>query len=134
MRRGTFKIIENEVISSRGNVIPGLFVFTIKSNEDGKTKFNALFIIGGHREKRKKFMAHSSQTIQPSAICFILFLVATYDFGFVTSDAKQTYLQFSVPLYRDIFLFDPSPQFELAAGQCLQLLKLLYIMCESGNL
>lgn len=127
-------MIVNEGIVSERNVLLGRFVFTIKSTEDGKTKFNALFIIGGHRDKRKKFMVYSSQTIQPSSICFILFLVATYDFEVVTSDVKQTYLQFSGPLNRIIFLFDPSPQFELAPGQCLQLLKLLYILWESGNL
>lgn len=127
--RGTFKMTVNERVSPDGNILAGRYVFTIKSTEDGKIKFHALFIIGGHLDKRKKFIVHSSQTIQPSLIRFILFLAATHDFEVWRSDVKQTCLQFSFPLNRNIFLFDPSPWFESASGQCLQLLKRLYILC-----
>ena len=35
---------------------------------------------------------------------------------------------------RDIFIRDPIPEFELDPSQCLQLLKPLYGLCESGDL
>ena len=35
---------------------------------------------------------------------------------------------------RDIFVRDPVPEFELDPSQCLQLLKPLYGLCESGDL
>ena len=35
---------------------------------------------------------------------------------------------------RDIFIKDPVPEFELDASQCLQLLRPLYGLCESGDL
>lgn len=38
------------------------------------------------------------------------------------------------PLFRDLYIANPVAEFELEPHQCLQLLKPLYGLCESGDL
>ena len=75
LRRGTFTAVLTEEIPSDANVIPGRFVLDIKSNIDGEIKYKVRFVVGGHRDKLKEFMVHSSQTLQPKYIR-MLFAVA----------------------------------------------------------
>lgn len=48
------------------------FVLEIKSTKEGEKKFKARYVIGGHHEKLKDFMVHSSQTLQNSYIRILL--------------------------------------------------------------
>ena len=132
--RGTFKVILKEDIPPDGNVLPGRFVLAIKSKEDGEINFKARYVIGGHRDKLKKMMVHLSQTLQPSSIRLLLGLAALHGFDVWTSDVRQAYIQSAEPLMRDIFIRNPVPEFALDPHQCLQLLKPLYGLCESGDL
>lgn len=132
--RGTFKVILKEDIPPDGNVLPGRFVLAIKSTEDGEVKFKARYVIGGHRDRLKNMMVHSVQTLQPSSIRLLLALAAMHGFDVWTSDVRQAYLQSAVPLMRDIYIRDTVPEFELSPDQCLQLLKPLYGLCDSGDL
>ena len=61
MKRGTFKVVLKEDIPDDANVLPGRFVLALKSDIDGKIIHKARFVIGGHRDKLKNFMVHSSQ-------------------------------------------------------------------------
>ncbi len=79
-------------------------------------------------------MVHSASTLQPQSIRLLLALAAMHGFDIWTSDVRQAYLQSAEPLARDIFIEKPVPEFELAPEQCLQLLKPLYGLCESGDL
>jgi len=63
INRGTFKIILREDIPKDANVLPGRFVLAIKSTEDGEVKYKARYVLGGHRDKLKRMMVHSSQTL-----------------------------------------------------------------------
>ena len=63
--RGTFKVILREDIPRDGNVLSGRFVLTLKSTEDGMIKHKARYVIGGHRDKFKDLMVHSTSTLQP---------------------------------------------------------------------
>ena len=132
--RGTFKIILREDIPTDGNVLPGRFVLAVKSTEDEEVKFKARYVIGGHRDKLKGFMVHTSQTLQPSSVRLLLALAELHGFSTWTSDVTQAYLQSAVPLMRDVFIKDPVPEFELNPNQSLQLLRPLYGLCESGDL
>ena len=93
LKRGTFKVILKEDVPKDANVLPGRFVLSIKSTEDGETKFKARYVIGGHRDKFKHFMVHSSQTMQPSSVWLLLALASMFRFKVWTADVRQAYLQ-----------------------------------------
>lgn len=65
--RGTFRVVAIEDITPDANVLPGRFVLAVKTN-DGVIKHKARFVIGGHRDKMKRMIVHSSQNIQPSTV------------------------------------------------------------------
>ena len=132
--RGTFKVVLREEILPNGNVLPGRFVLSIKSTEFGDEKSKARYVIGGHRDRHKEFMVHTSQTLQPASVRLMLAIASLFNFEVWTSDVRQAYLQSAEPLSRFIYIDPPSPEFALAPEQCLQLTNPLYGLCESGDL
>jgi len=134
LERGTFKVILREEIPKDANVLPGRFVMSIKSSEDGEVKWKARYVIGGYRDRLKHLMVHTTQTLQPSSVRLLLALAAIHGFKVWTSDVRQAYLQSSHTLSREVFIRNPVAEFELNPEQCLQLLKPLYGLCESGDL
>lgn len=132
--RGTFRVMLREDIPDDGNVLPGRFVLSIKSTDDGEVKWKARYVIGGHRDKLKIMMVHTSQNLQPSSVRLLLSLAEFHGFRTWTSDVTQAYLQSKEQLMRDFFVDHPVPEFELDPDQCLQLLKPFYGLCESGDL
>lgn len=79
-------------------------------------------------------MVHSSTTLQPQSIPFILGLEILFGFEIWAEDLRQEYLQLAEPLIRDIFIKNPTKEFELEPSKCLQLLKPLYGLCESEDM
>ena len=79
-------------------------------------------------------MVHSSQTLQPAFVPLLLGLAAIHGFGVWTAVVRQAYLQSAEPLLQNMFMKDPLPEFEQDATHCLQLIKPLYGLCESGDL
>ena len=118
--RGTFKVILQEELPPDGNILPGRFVVAIKSTDDDKINYKARYVIGGHRDKYKDLMVHSTSTLQPQSVRLLLALAAIFEFDIWTSDVRQGYLQSVEPLARDIFIRKPVPEFELAPSQCLK--------------
>ena len=134
LERGTFKVILREEVPPNANVLPGRFVLSIKSTEDGQERFKARYVIGGHRDRQKAFMVHTSQTLQPASVRLMLSFACIFGFEVWTSDVRQAYLQSAEPLSRAIYIGKPSTEFSLDPKQCLQLLTPLYGLCESGDL
>lgn len=86
--RKTFKTILKEDIPEDANVLPGRFVLSIKSAQDGSQRYKARFVIGGNRDKLKRLMVHSSQTLQPSSIRLTLTLALIHNFDIWTLDVR----------------------------------------------
>lgn len=128
LNRGTFKVILLEEIPSDGNVLPGRFVLSIKSTENGEIKYKARYVIGAHRDRLKHMMVHSSTTPQPQSIRLLLALVMIFGFDLWTLDVRQTYLQCVESLAREILIEKPAPEFELEPSEFLKLLKPLGLL------
>lgn len=96
-RRGKFRVILKEEVPTNANVLPGRFFLAIKSTKDGKIKHKAGFVIGGHRDKLKDFMVHSSQTLQPQHIRLLLALATSFGIEIWNSDVTHAYLQSALP-------------------------------------
>ena len=115
-------------------ILPGRFVPDMKSIEDKNVKYKARYVIGGHRDRLKHMMVHSTSTLQPSSIQILLALETVHGFEIWTSDVRQAYIQSAEPLARDVFISKPVLELELDLSQYLQLLKPLYGLCEAGDL
>ena len=134
LQRGTFKVILKEEVPPDLDVLPGRFVLAIKFSIDSKTKYKARDVIGGHRDKLKELMVHSTATLQPQSVRMCLALAAIFGFDIWTADIRQAYLQASEPISREIFMKRASPEFELSHDQCLQVLRPLYVLRDAGDL
>lgn len=111
LSRGTFKVTLREDITPGVNVLPGRFVLAIKSTEDGKSKLKYRYVIGGHRDKFKDFIVHSSKTLQTCYIRFLLEIESGDEFIIWTANVRPAYLPLSEQLLRDVFIKNPGLEF-----------------------
>lgn len=72
LKRGTFKIILKEAVSSNANVFSGRLLLAIRSDLDGRIKHKARYVMGGQRDKWKELMVHKSKTLSPQSARLLL--------------------------------------------------------------
>lgn len=102
LSRGTFKVILKEDIQRNGNVLLGRVVLALKSTIDGNVKHKARFVIGGHRDKLKELMVHSSRTLQPQSVRLLLGLAVACRFEIWTPEVRQAYIQSAITLSPEV--------------------------------
>lgn len=134
LKRGTFTFILKKDVPPDGNILSGRFVFSIYSLVHGEIKFKARYVIGGHRDKLKDFIIHSTNMTQPQSIRILLSIAPPLDVYVWGDDVKLAYLQSMKKLNIGIFIYDTVHEFELDPEQCLLLFKPPYGLCDSGDL
>lgn len=132
--KGTFEITLDGEVPPKANALPGRFVLTLKSIKDGKIKYKARYVFGGHKDKFKHMIVHPTSTLQPSSIRLLLALATTYEFCIWVCDVRQAYLSSAEIVTREVYIKNLVPEFELDSSQSLQLLKPLHGPFESGEL
>lgn len=80
LSRCTFKVIFKGDIPPVGNALPGRFVLALKSSVDGKIMYKARYVIGGHRDKFRDWMVHSTSTLQQESVRILLALAGIFCF------------------------------------------------------
>ena len=131
--RNAFSIIRLSDLPPKANLLPARFVLVIKTSAEGATRYKARYVIGGHRDRLKLYIVHDSQTVHASSVRIVVCLAAIFGFEIWSSDVKLAYLQSSEPMTRRVFIKNPAPQFGLEEDQCLELLKPLYGLSDSGD-
>lgn len=134
MKRKAFKIVKRKDIPKGANVIPLKLVLALKSDIDNAIRNKARWTAGGHRDRRKNFLVHSSQSVQPWSSRLLLGLAEMLEFSLWLEDVIQAYLQTEDPLGRDIFITDVPPEFNLQPDEALKMEKPVYGLTESGDL
>lgn len=131
IEKGTFRItLEEELSEQKPNIIPSRFVLTIK-HVDGKEIYKARFVLGGHKDRDKDSMVHSSNNLKQLSIKLLLALATILGFDIWDLDVKQAYLQSASKLQRSVFI---KPNIiDLQPNELLQVIKPLYGLTESGD-
>jgi Reverse transcriptase (RNA-dependent DNA polymerase) len=127
--RGTFRLLVKDDPVDKPNVVPSRFVPAIKT-KDGKDVLKARFVLGGHRDRDKNKLVHST-TFKQSSVRLALASVAIMGFDVISADVIQAYLQSARDLKRKVFV-KPSC-IDLDPDELLQIMKPLYGLADSGD-
>lgn len=125
LARGIIRVMLKENLSFDGKVLPDCFVLVIKSTPHGQEKYKTHDVTGGHWDKLKNLVVHSSLILQLQYICLMLSIAKLFEYEIWTSDVMQSCFQSSEPLARNIFIEMPVLEFTLDPLQFLQLLEFL---------
>jgi hypothetical protein len=112
------------------NIVLSRFVLAIKE-KDGEEVLKARFVLGGHRDRDKKKLVHSSTTLKQSSIRLILATASIMSFYVISADVIQPYLQSASELKRKVF---GKPNcVDLKPVELLLIMKPLYGLADSGH-
>jgi hypothetical protein len=99
--RGIFRIVVQEEAGDKPKIVPSRSVLVIKE-KDGEEVLKARFVLGGHRDRDKKKLVHSSTTLKQSSIRLLLATAAIMGFEVIIADVIQAYLQSASELKRKV--------------------------------
>lgn len=100
--KGACKVGSRKEVPLDTIVLPWMFLLTLKSFKDEKTKYTALCVIGGSTDKFKHMTVDSTITPQPFSILVLLAKRTVYELDFYVSDFCQAYLQFTEARAREM--------------------------------
>lgn len=89
--RGTVKVFPKSKVPKGSNILSARFVQSIKTTADGNNKVNVRYVVGGHRDKLKDFMFHSSTTAEPSNFLPLHSRSMLFGFTVWTGDVRQAF-------------------------------------------
>ena len=115
------------------NLITVRYVLAIKSDEGKEERCRARYVAGGHLDIIKDYLVHGAQSIQCVSVRIILVIARIKGFRIWVVDVMLAYLQSDKPLIWKIFITNPAPEFELSPEECLELLKPIYGLADSGG-
>lgn len=92
LRGETFSTVLRREVPADANDISGRFALAIKSKLDRKTKDKARLVVGGHCDKLKDLMMHSSETLQPLSIRYLQNVSVLFEINFRTTDETSAQL------------------------------------------
>lgn len=72
--RRAFEVFFKEELLFDGNILPGCFVLVTKSSDDGKVKYKARLVIGGHCNNIKELTMQLTSILQLQSVRFLLAL------------------------------------------------------------
>lgn len=101
---GTFKAMLEEGLPDGANALTASLVLVIKSNAGGQGKYQARYVIGGHKDKLKHYMVHGVQALQAPSSRLLLALATAHVSEVWTSYANLSYYQSTKPLERRVFI------------------------------
>ena len=130
---GTFLAALRAVLPDGATLITARYVFVIKSGEDKEERYKARYVAGRHLDIMKDYPVHGAQTIQCVSARKILIVARIKRFRIWLVDVKLAYIQSDKPLIRNIFITNPTPDFELSPEECLEHLKPIYGLADSGD-
>ena len=81
----------------------------------------------------KEHLVHGAQTIKCVSARIILVAAKIKGIRIWIVDVKLTYLKSNKQLIRKISMANPASEFELSPEECLELLKLIYGLADSGD-
>jgi hypothetical protein len=87
--RGTFCLVVKDDTVHKPDVVPSRFVLAIKT-KDGKDALKARFFLGGHRDRNKNKLVHSSTTLKQSSVRLLLATAAIMGFDVISADVIQS--------------------------------------------
>jgi hypothetical protein len=132
--RNTFRAVLREDVPTGANKLKARYVLAIKDADTNKCIYKARYVLGGHRDRLKHLLVHTSSTLRPPSIRIILAVSAILEFKVWTVDISQAYLQSANDIDRDIFVDNPAPEFALSPDQCLQLIRPLYGLGDANEM
>lgn len=123
MKRGCSKVVKKFKLPHNANVLPCKYALVIKYYEHDGQRYRAHFVLGVNHVRRKAFITHKSQTVQPSSTCILLSCSDMNDFKLWSEDAPQVYTQSEEPLAPLVTIDEVQPEFGLKDDECLQVIK-----------
>lgn len=130
--RKAFRVVLEEDLERDANVLGGRFVLTIRNKGTNDEIFRARFVVQGHLDREKELLVHASTTVSPQAIRLLVSLATIFGFRLWSEDMTLADIRGAERILRNVFVRG-KPEFQLSAGQLLQVLRPLYGLADSGD-
>ena len=131
--RDTFRDMFRTELPDGASLITVRYVITIESDEDKEERYKARYVARVHLDIMKDYLVHEAKIFHCVTVRRILVVAKIKCFRIWIVNVKLAYLQSGKPLIRKIFIKNPEPEFELSPGECLELLKTIYDLADSGD-